>query len=63
MSLLDGITDERAKALVTELSLNQLCGLVFAKALLTGERVNIRIRPAEARVNLRKAKRPAKEGA
>lgn len=61
MSLLDGLSNERAKELVAELTLNQLCGLVFAKALLTGERVNIRIRPAEARVRTKVHR--AKEGA
>lgn len=57
LDLLAGVTDERAKELLSELSLDQLCGLVFAKASLDQKRVDIRIRPQEARVRFRKESR------
>lgn len=50
LDLLAGLSDERAKALVSELSFDQLCGLLMVKARLEGKRVNLHIRHLEARV-------------
>lgn len=51
MSLIDGLSNERGKALLDELTFDQLCGLVIAKAVVEHKRVVINIRPAEARVS------------
>lgn len=58
LHLLAGVTDERAKALIAELSLDQLCGLVFAKAALEQVRVEVRVRPLEARVKVKGKRLP-----
>lgn len=69
LDLLKGVTDERAKALLGELSFDQIMGLLFAKAAVEQKRVNVRIRPLEARVTPRQfaqakadASRRAKRG-
>lgn len=54
LDLLAGVTDERAQALLAELSYDQLCGLLFAKASIEKKRVDIRTRPMEARVRVKR---------
>lgn len=54
VDLLAGLTDERAKVLLAELSLNQLTGLLFAKASVERQIVTLRIRPMDARVRVKK---------
>jgi hypothetical protein len=58
--LLKTLPEERVEALLGELSFDELCGLVLAKAPLAGQRVNINVRPAEARVRPKKQRGPGR---
>jgi len=53
LDLLRGVTNERAKALLAELSYDNLVGLLFAKAALENKRVTVQTRPVEARVRVK----------
>lgn len=54
MSAIAGLSRERAEALLAELTLVQLAELLLAKACAEKTRVDIRIRPLEHRVKVRK---------
>lgn len=50
MSLFGDMKPERAAELLSELSYDQLCALLLAKASMDGKRCNIRTRPGENHV-------------
>lgn len=53
----EGLDVDRVKALLEELTLNQLVGLVLAKVAMERQVVTFHIRPVEARVRTKRYRR------